>query len=147
MAESTSERVLEIQEKLLALSKKRTQMSATRSYMNAERTLSVWVRTALSTMIFGIAIDRFGLMLRGLSQHPNTIFGHPSTPTTLIGAGLILFSVLMAFSAGWRFVVYTKRYRKDFDLPYHYRVWLPATYAFMVVFFGIALLFILWVIS
>lgn len=54
---------LEGMKKLIALSQQRTQMSAMRNYMNAERTLSVWVRTALAAMIFGIAIDRLGLML------------------------------------------------------------------------------------
>src|SRR5690625_5799366 len=61
------------------MSNDRTLLSATRSYMNAERTLSVWVRTALSAMIFGIAIDRWGLMATGKSIHPNTLLDRKST--------------------------------------------------------------------
>src|SRR5699024_3474979 len=94
--------ILNIQKELLKQSDLRTDMSATRSYHNAERTLSVWIRTALSAMIFGLAIDRFGLMLRGVSEHPQTLFGHPSTPTTITGAFLVLFSVIMSLSAGLR---------------------------------------------
>jgi hypothetical protein len=46
----------------ITIMKRLVEMSAERSYMNAERTLAVWVRTALALMIFGIAVDRFGLL-------------------------------------------------------------------------------------
>lgn len=134
-------------QKLVELSEKRTQMAAGRSYMNAERTLSVWVRTALSSMIFGIAIDRLGLMFRGLSEHPHSIFGQPSTSSTITGGVLVLFSVLMSLSAGIRFIFFTRVYKKEFPTPAHHKVWLPVTYAFMVVFFGIVLTVLMWIIG
>lgn len=62
----------------IALMKRLVRMSAERTQLSAERTLSVWVRTALALMVFGIVIDRFGLLLRrmpGVSDHfsPNTV--------------------------------------------------------------------------
>lgn len=129
------------------MSSNRSEMSAQRSYMNNERTLSVWVRTSLSAMIFGIAIDRYGLMIRGLSKHPNTLFGHASTSTSLIGAALILLSVLMALTAVWRFLIFIKRYKKEFSPPYNYSGWLPAIYAFMVVIFGTGMFVFMWFIG
>lgn len=137
---------LQAMQQLVILSEKRTKMSAMRTYMNAERTLSVWIRTALASMIFGIAIDRLGLMLRGLSTHPKTIFGHPSTPTTLTGAALVLFSIMMALSAGLRFLAFTNRYKKEFVFPFYHKAWLPLTYAFMIVLFGTALIILMgWI--
>lgn len=67
-----------LMKRLVRMSAERTQLSAERTYMIAERTLSVWVRTALALMVFGIVIDRFGLLLRrmpGVSDHfsPNTV--------------------------------------------------------------------------
>ncbi len=135
---------IEAMKTLVALSEKRTKMSAMRTYMNAERTLSVWVRTALSSMIFGIAIDRLGLMLHDISTHPQGLFGHPSTPTTLAGAALVLFSIVMSLTAGIRFIAFASHYRKEFELPYHHKGWLPVTYAFMIVFFGLALIILMW---
>lgn len=71
MTEDTnqSKKILEIQQSIFALSSQRTELAtsrtalaATRTYLSAERTLSVWIRTSLAAMVFGIAIDRFGLM-------------------------------------------------------------------------------------
>ncbi len=146
MPKDDQKKILEIQNELLSLSKERTTYSAIRTYMNAERTLSVWIRTSLSIMIFGIAIDRFGLIAQGLSNHPKSLFGHPSTPTSLLGLLLVIFSVIMAFFAGWRFLAFSRKYKKEFPLPPHHRIWLPPTYAFMMVIFGVFLAFFMWII-
>ncbi len=122
----------------------RTVMSAKRIYMNAERTLSVWVRTALSAMVFGIAIERFGFLVKRADRYLINFLGEVSRPTAIIGAVLVLFSVVMALSAGWRFVRFSKQYRKKFQAPHHHSTWLPASYAFMVVFFGIGLFILMW---
>lgn len=119
-------------------------LSAGRSYMNTERTLAVWLRTALSSMIFGIAIDRLGLFLQGLSHHPDTLLGQPSTPSTLIGSALVVFAVAMALSAGYRFIAYARLYRHEFPFPAYHDAWLPAVYAAMVALFGAALLALTW---
>ncbi|HLR37765.1 MAG TPA: DUF202 domain-containing protein [Chitinophagaceae bacterium] len=144
MENNHQNKVLKIQQELLALSKQRTNYSAFRTYLNAERTLSVWVRTSLSIMVFGIAIDRFGLIIRGLSYHPNSLLGHPSTPTSIMGLGVVIFSVIMAFFSGLRFITFSRRYKKEFPLPRKHRIWLPPTYAFMIVLFGSILALFLW---
>src|SRR5690348_18444160 len=102
-------RVVELAEQQTALAARRTQqsaerseMSAERSYMNAERTLSVWTRTALSLMIFGIAADRFGLLLRH-EPWPHT--GRPLLPnplSTIGGASPAALGALMAMTRGER---------------------------------------------
>ena len=51
------------------VARKLVELSLQRSYMNTERTLAVWTRTALSLMIFGIAVDRFGLLMRHPPWH------------------------------------------------------------------------------
>lgn len=138
---------LEGMKKLIELSQKRTQMSAMRSYMNAERTLSVWVRTALASMIFGIAIDRLGLMLYQIPEH--IVRGHllhPDIPSKATGIVLVVFSMLMALSSGIRFIAFTRSYKKEFPLPAYHKTWLLTVYALMVVFFGMALLVVmLWI--
>lgn len=122
----------------------RSEMSAQRSYMNNERTLSVWVRTALSAMIFGIAIDRFGLMIEGISSHREPVFSMMNLSTTVVGAALMILSVLMALSAVWRFLLFNKSYKKEYKPPYNYNAWLPAIYAFMVAIFGMGMFVFMW---
>lgn len=72
MPETVEPEQIALMKRLVELSVDRSQMSAERSYMNAERTLAVWIRTALALMVFGIAVARFGLLLR---QMPATLFG------------------------------------------------------------------------
>lgn len=129
---------------LVELSRERSRMSATRSYMNAERTLSVWLRTALSAMIFGLAIDRFGLYFRGLSHHPATLFGQPSTLSTLTGSALVAFSVVMSLSAGLRFIIFARHYGREFPYPAYHTGWLPFSYALMIAGFGIVVAIMMW---
>jgi len=135
------ETLVELAREQTALAVKRTEMSARRSYMNAERTLSVWVRTALSAMIFGIAIDRLGLMYRGALPH---LF-HRSTPSTVMGVLLVAFAMFMALSAGLRFAGFIRAYKKEHALPKHHKAALPVAYTLLTVAFGAALLFLmLW---
>jgi len=77
--------------KLVELAQIRTQQSAERNYQNAERTLSVWMRTALATMIFGIAIDRLGLMLYEIPQHTTIKLTKPDAPSMIFGGILLDF--------------------------------------------------------
>jgi uncharacterized membrane protein YidH (DUF202 family) len=123
-----------------ALAVKRNEMSAQRSYMNAERTLSVWIRTALSAMIFGIAIDRLGLMYQGT---PARLFQR-GIPSTVMGAVLVAFAIFVALSAGLRFIGFTSAYKKEHSLPEHHKAALPVAYTFLTIIFGTALLFLMF---
>lgn len=139
MAEDKEENSLQVMQKLVELARTRTGLSAERSYMNAERTLSVWVRTSLAAMIFGIAIDRLGLMAK-TSYH--FIFHH-NTPSTVTGAGLVAFAMLMALSAAIRFIIYARAYKKEYAFPPRHNASLPIIYSLMIVVFGGLLLFLM----
>jgi uncharacterized membrane protein YidH (DUF202 family) len=131
--------------KLVELAKIRTNQSAERNYQNAERTLSVWIRTAIGAMIFGIAIDRLGLMAYEIPKDAGAHFGVPDTPSTIIGIVLVIYSIVMAVVCGVRFLAYVKDYKKQYALPVHHNEWLPAIAAFLAAFFGVALLlFMIW---
>jgi len=143
-------RVVELAEQQTALAARRTQqsaerseMSAERSYMNAERTLSVWTRTALSLMIFGIAVDRFGLLLR---HEPWLHAGSPLLPTplsTLGGVILIALGVFMVVTCAIRYLAYARLYRKSHAWPAKHPPYLAFAFALLVALFGIALLIVL----
>lgn len=125
----------------IRLMKRLVEMSAERSYMNGERTLSVWIRTALGLMIFGIAIDRFGLMLRQMPLPQSHVSPHELS--TWGGGALIALGVLMALSTGTRFLVFALSYRRVHQLPEHHGPYLGPIFAALVALFGIALLVIL----
>lgn len=131
------------------MSADRSEMSETRSYHNAERTLSVWVRTALSLMIFGIAIDRFGLLLHKVPGgedypllHNNALLGAMSN---WVGAALVLLSIFMALSTGLRFLVYARTWRRRHVLPAHHGPFLATFFALATAVFGV-LLFVMMLI-
>lgn len=127
------------------MSAERSEMSAQRSYMNAERTLSVWVRTALALMVFGIAIDRFGLLLHELPP-PHGRFS-PNTLSTWGGAALVVFGVLMSLTTGARFLAYVAAYRRNHRIPVFHGPFLAPVFALLVALFGIALLLLLLVVT
>lgn len=123
--------------RLVELALDQTQMSAERSYMNGERTLAVWIRTALGLMIFGLAVDRFSLVLQGrahLDPHELSRWG---------GGALIVLGVAMAVGCGARFLAFSIAYRRMHRLPAHHGPYLGPVFAALVALFGIALLVIL----
>lgn len=131
----------EMAKKRSEMSADRSEMSAQRTYMNTERTLSVWIRTALASMLFGIAIDRFGLLFKGSSGNSSVHFlSIQGTTSSIIGAILILFSMFMALSATSRFIAFTTVYKKKHSFPPHHKPLLPIIYAGLIVVFGGVLL-------
>lgn len=125
------------------MSADRSRMSAERSYLAAERTLSVWVRTALALMVFGIAIDRFGLLLL---QAPDSHGGVATSSVSVwTGAALVAFAVLMVVLTGARFRSYAAVYRRTHEIPSHHGPFLAPAFAGMVGLFGLGLLVLLLV--
>jgi uncharacterized membrane protein YidH (DUF202 family) len=120
-------------------------LSLQRSYMNTERTLAVWTRTALSLMIFGIAVDRFGLLMRHPPWHvtdPSQLL--PDPLSTLGGIILIALSVAILLAAGVRFLAYgLKWYRLNPRHVWYHTPWLAFTFAMLMAAFGIVLLVVL----
>jgi len=127
--------------RLVELSQIRTAQSAQRSYQNAERTLSVWIRTAIGAMIFGIAIDRLGLMAYEIPQYTGARFHTSDMPFLMMGVALTAYSIVMALTFGIRFLVYARHYKEQYPIPDFHHEWPPAIAAFMVAVFGAALLF------
>lgn len=143
MPENEQPDQIKLMQRMVELSKLRTELSAERSYQNAERTLSVWVRTAMALMIFGIAIDRFGLLLRRLPSATQVDWLYSNDLSSGSGLALVALGVLMAASAGLRFMAYAADYRKKYSLPAYHGPYLAPIYALMVVLFGIALFLVL----
>jgi uncharacterized membrane protein YidH (DUF202 family) len=136
---------IEGMKKLVELSQIRTNQSAQRSYQNAERTLSVWVRTAISAMIFGIAIDRLGLMAYEIPKDAGAHFAPSDVPFMLIGVALMIYSIVMVLAFGIRFLIYVRDYKKQYPIPAFHNEWPPVISAFLVAIFGVALLlFMIW---
>ena len=137
------QRVVELAGEQTRQSAERTEQSAERSYMNAERTLSVWTRTALSLMIFGIAVDRFGLLLRHEPwQHAGSRL-LPNPLSTLGGVALVALGVLMVVTCGFRYLAYAIAWGRAHAWPKRHAPWLAFSFAMAVAAFGIALLVVL----
>ncbi|HET7922746.1 MAG TPA: DUF202 domain-containing protein [Gammaproteobacteria bacterium] len=140
MPEPQQSEQIALMQKLVEMSAERSELSAERSYMNAERTLSVWLRTALSLMIFGIAIDRFGLML---SETPLKAHAHSNMLSMWSGVVLVGLGVIIVLATGARFLAYSVVYRRSHVWPARHGPYLAAAFALLVAVFGIALLVIL----
>lgn len=124
------------------MSAQRSEMSEMRCYLNAERTLSVWVRTALSLMVFGIAIDRFGLLMHlvpGDSRNPG-VDPLLDAFSAWAGMALVVLGVVMVVTTGTRFLAYAHAWRRRHELPTRHGPLLATWFAFMVAVFGVLLL-------
>ena len=153
MAEQTQpqivmlQRMVSLSEKLTSLSEERSEMSEVRSYYNAERTLAVWVRTALTLMIVGLVIDRFGLLLYRAPGGPHSSpFAHGSlidAVSTGTCIALILLGVVMVLATGFRFFAYAKAWGTQHHFPPHHGRFLAPFFAVMVAIFGIVVLAII----
>ncbi|HET7674303.1 MAG TPA: DUF202 domain-containing protein [Gammaproteobacteria bacterium] len=137
------QRLVELSLKRTQMSADRSEMSAERSYMNAERTLSVWIRTALAMMIFGIAIDRFGLLLHQLPIKVGRAHFYSNTVSNLTGSALVALGVLMVVTTGLRFLAYAAVYRREHKPPAHHGPYLAPFFALMTAVFGIVLLVVM----
>lgn len=131
----------------IELARKLEQLSLQRSYMNTERTLAVWTRTALSLMIFGIAVDRFGLLMRHPPWHVAVASELlPNPLSTLGGAILVAMGVLILLATGFRFLAYgLKWYRQNTQRVWYHTPWLAFSFAMLMATFGIVLLVVLCV--
>lgn len=147
MPDQAEPQQITLMRRLVEMSAERTEMSAERSYMNAERTLSVWVRTSLAMMIFGIAIDRFGLLLRQMPSLERHDHISPNALSNWGGAALVALGVLMVIASGSRFLAYALAYRRLHPLPLYHGPYLASTFAALAAIFGIALLVILLVVD
>jgi len=140
MADDETPTQLDYMQRLVEMSAERTALSAERSWQNAERTLSVWVRTALALMVFGIAIDRFGLLLREMPARTHAPAVYADGLSRWVGAALVAFGLLMACVTAARFLAYARDYRRRYEPPRKHGAVVAPAFAFLVAGFGALLL-------
>lgn len=114
-------------------------------HMNADRTLATWTRTALSLMVFGTVVDRFGLvMLHGQRAHVGTLFAQ--NPASGVG-GLFLVGLggALAFAVALRYRAYRREWLRAYGHPGFHGPWLAFVLALMAAGAGLLLFVILLV--
>lgn len=75
-------------------------------YLAAERTLLAWVRAAISLLVLGFAVDRFGLYLA--ERGSPALYG--TTWSSTVGLGLIASGVAISALSALRYQRFARRY-------------------------------------
>lgn len=125
-----------------AVARRRITEQAKVCYMNVDRTLATWTRTALSLVVVGVVVDRYGVLLAAPRVHPGT----PLAPDPLYSIGgivLVLFGTLMALATLVRHQAYRHRWARVFGGFGAFGPWLAGAFAAAVVAAGIALMIVL----
>lgn len=71
-------------------------------HLSNERTYLSYLRTAVSLMSFGIAINRFGVFLEQSRAAPGT---HPLSGSARLGIGMVLIGMALLAWAAFRYVL------------------------------------------
>lgn len=127
------------QRRLLAMSLQRTRLSAERCYQNAEQTLSSWIRSALSLMVIGMIIDRFGLFLHHLFTNAHSVPIEADALSGIVALALVGAGELIAVISSVRFHAYARVYSRDYRIPANPQPSLTRFFALMVACFGLCL--------
>jgi uncharacterized membrane protein YidH (DUF202 family) len=115
-------------------------------YMNVDRTLATWTRSALTLIVFGTVVDRYGLLL--LRDH----FPHVGTrlaPNPVSSAGgllLVAIGVFIAIAAGIRHQRYKATWHRAFGRDETFGPWLAFPFAVGVAMLGVTILALLLVL-
>src|SRR5690348_4695052 len=136
MAEDEDARLLDTFRQMAAL-------QARVCYMNVDRTLATWTRTALSLIVFGTVVDRYGLLLaRDHPAHVGTLLAM-NPESSIGGLFLIALGVFIAASTAIRHQAYRRVWLREYGHQGFHGPWLAFTFAAMTVIAGIALLILL----
>ncbi len=111
-------------------------------YMNVDRTLATWTRTALSLIVLGVLVDRYGVLVNAPRLHPGT----PLAPDPLYSVGgiaLLALGTLMALACTIRHQAYRRRWNRVFAEFGKFGPWLACTYAVGVIVTGVVLTILL----
>ena len=112
-------------------------------YHNVDRTLATWTRTALSLIVFGTVVDRYGLLLvRNHPAHLGTLLAM-NPESSIGGLFLIVLGVLIAASAAIRHQAYRRKWIRAYAHPGWHGPWLAFVFATMTVITGSILLIVL----
>jgi uncharacterized membrane protein YidH (DUF202 family) len=108
--------------------------------MNVDRTLATWTRTALALIVFGVVVDRFGLLLRyDHPPHAGTWLA-PNPVSSIGGIILVAFGVFIALTAAVRHQAYRAIWHRKYGDGEPFGPWLAFANAMMVVLAGSAVL-------
>lgn len=107
-------------------------------YMNVDRTLATWTRTALSLVILGVIVDRYGVLVTAPRLHPGT----PLAPDPLYSSGgiaLLVVGTFIALATAIRHQAYRRRWNRVFAEFGTFGPWLAFAFATGTAVAGIAL--------
>jgi uncharacterized membrane protein YidH (DUF202 family) len=112
-------------------------------YMNVDRTLATWTRTALSLIVFGTVVDRYGLLLaRDHPAHLGTLLAM-NPESSIGGLFLVTLGAFIAASAAIRHQAYRRKWVREYGHPGWHGPWLAFVFATMTVIAGLSLLAVL----
>lgn len=112
-------------------------------YMNVDRTLATWTRTALTLIVFGLVVDRYGiLLLRPHLEHVGTRLA-PNPMSSVAGMLLIAIGAFIATAAAVRHQRYMAVWNRTYGCDRSFGPWLALPFAVGVAVFGLATLAIL----
>lgn len=116
-------------------------------YMNVDRTLATWTRTALTLIVCGIAVDRFGLLL----LHPHFVHAGtrlaPNPESSIGGIILVALGTIFVAAATIRHQGYKAAWIRRYGRDDSFGPWLAFPFAVMVAALGIVTLAILLVFA
>lgn len=114
-------------------------------YHNVDRTLATWTRTALSLIVFGTVIDRYGLLLtQNHFPHAGTLLAM-NPESSIGGLFLVALGVFIAASTAIRHQAYRRIWIREYGHPGWHGPWLAFAFATMTVVLGLTLLVVLLV--
>jgi len=127
----------------LATLRRMVELQAQVCYMNVDRTLATWTRTALTLIVFGFVVDRFGLLLtHDHLAHAGTLLA-PNPVSSIGGVTLVALGVFVVTAAAIRHQAYLSKWNRVYRRPSFHGPWLASTFAAMVAAFGAVLLVVL----
>lgn len=112
-------------------------------YMNVDRTLATWTRTALSLIVFGTVVDRYGLLLlRPAFAHLGTRLA-PNPVSSVGGMLLVAIGVFIALAAAIRHQAYKAAWAREHGWDTSFGPWLAFPFAAMAALLGAIVLALL----
>lgn len=114
-------------------------------YMNVDRTLATWTRTALTLIVFGTVVDRYGLLLlRPAFTHLGTRLA-PNPVSSAGGIFLVAIGVVIVVTAAIRHQACKSAWIREHGWDKSFGPWLAFPFAVMVAVLGVAVLVLLFV--
>ena len=113
-----------------------------REHQANERTFLAWLRTSITLIGFGLAINRFGLFLR----EKQTNVGEQEIPdfsvigSQILSIGLVIFGIIIIVLAVWRYNRVFRQIEQDDFQPSRFLVWIAAGLIILIGIFSTSFL-------